>query len=225
MHLKAELDTVKRIMEDNDSLASENQKYFNEQGIVAFNFMSAPGAGKTTLITETILELKTKYTSSVLVGDMVSDIDAQRFQSKNITADQISTGRSCHLDASMIASKIDGSKIGKTNVLFIENVGNLVCPAEFQLGEHRRIVLLSVTEGDDKPIKYPVIFQTCNAVVLTKCDLLDYVNFDTQKVAKSIEAINPGVALMSVSCKTGAGIAGWTQWLSAQIDLVAKDLN
>lgn len=223
MHLKAEVDTVRRIMEDNDSLANENQKYFNEQGIVAINFMSAPGAGKTTLITETILELKTKYESSVLVGDMVSDLDAMRFQNSKISAQQISTGRSCHLDASMIAAKINNFKAGKTNVLFIENVGNLVCPAEFQLGEHRRVVLLSVTEGDDKPTKYPVIFESCSAVVLTKCDLLDYVNFDTKKVAKAIEAINPGVAIMSVSSKTGAGIAGWTQWLSSQIDAIAKN--
>ena len=225
MHIKADVHTIANIMEDNDHLAEENRDYFREHRIAAFNFMSAPGAGKTTLLTTTIQRLKNKYEATVLVGDMVSNIDADRFKNNTIEAHQISTGKSCHLDAAMIASSIDNHLIPDSRVLFIENVGNLVCPAEFDLGEKRRIVLLSVTEGDDKPIKYPVIFQNCDAVLLTKYDLLDYVDFDTRKFVKTINSINPGAALLTVSAKTGSGFDGWIQWLGNQIEALKEEFQ
>lgn len=221
MHIKAEKHAIKRIMEDNDHLALANREFFDKNSIFAANFMSAPGAGKTAFIIELLSRLP-EEPSFVIEGDMVGELDAKRLEAKGIAACQITTGKSCHLDASMIARVLRSEKLGQAKLLFIENVGNLVCPAEFPLGAHLRIVLLSVTEGDDKPMKYPVIFNNCNAVVLTKTDLLPYVDFDVQKVRDHLNGINPEARIFQVSTKQDTSgqpneIDYFVQWLQSML--------
>jgi|AGTN01.1.fsa_nt_gi hydrogenase accessory protein HypB len=206
MHEHADDHVHHRIMEDNDQLACENFKQWNERKTLVINFMSAPGAGKTTLICQIGSRIKAKHSICVIEGDMVGDLDARKIQDAGIPSFQITTGRSCHLDAAMIARLITANTLPQSDFVIIENVGNLVCPAEFPLGEHLRIVLLSVTEGDDKPLKYPVIFHGCDAVVLTKTDLLEHVDFDSSRVTKAISGINPRAKVFEVSSKTGVGI-------------------
>jgi hydrogenase nickel incorporation protein HypB len=204
---------LERVLEDNDQLAHENQHHFEDHGAYALNFMSAPGAGKTTLILELAKYLSKNHSLSVVEGDMVGDLDAERLRKAGVTAFQISTGRSCHLDARMIARLLHAEEHPHGDIIIIENVGNLVCPAEFPLGEHLRIVLLSVTEGDDKPLKYPVIFRNCDAVVFTKVDLLQFVDFDIEKVSKSISNLNSSTQLFQLSSKTGEGVQTLSDWI------------
>ena len=213
MHESAEGHALARILENNDQLAHETRHRWDHDRTMVFNFMSAPGAGKTSLLIETGRRLKEKYSLSVIEGDMVGKLDCDRLESAGIEAVQISTGKTCHLDASMVARLLSSGKVKPSEVLFIENVGNLVCPAEFPLGEHKRVVLLSVTEGDDKPIKYPVIFRNCDAVVLTKCDLLQHVDFDSENVRTALGGLNPSAEVFEVSVKTGQGMERWLEWL------------
>jgi hydrogenase nickel incorporation protein HypB len=152
----------------------------------------------------------------VIEGDMVGELDADRLRQKGVDVSQISTGRSCHLDAQMVARVLHAKAFSGIDFLFIENVGNLVCPAEFPLGEHKRVVLLSVTEGDDKPIKYPVIFHRCDAVIFTKCDLLPYVNFNIERATKYLTDLNASVTCFTTSAVTGEGIENWLNWLLKQ---------
>lgn len=213
MHEIADKKILERILEDNEELACHNREHFDQEGILAINFMSAPGAGKTTLIGELLKRLGPLTKSFVLEGDMVGEIDCLRLREQGIDAYQISTGRSCHLDASMVARALHENVIPKCDLLIIENVGNLVCPAEFPLGAHLAIVLLSVTEGDDKPLKYPIIFNDCDAIVLTKCDLLDYVDFDSARVEKTLSGVNPGAGIFSLSTRSGQGMDQFVQYI------------
>ncbi len=206
MHESGEHHIHQRILEDNEQLASENLNQWNARGTLTVNFMSAPGAGKTTLIVEIARRLKNDHSLCVIEGDMVGDLDAQRIRETGVPSFQITTGRSCHLDAAMIARLLHTGSVPVCDAIFIENVGNLVCPAEFPLGEHLRIVLLSVTEGDDKPLKYPVIFHHCDAVLLTKTDLLEHVEFDVERVTRAINGVNPDAKLFCLSSKTGNGL-------------------
>jgi len=205
---------MERVLHDNDELAHENRHHFDDTGSFAVNFMSAPGAGKTTLILKLSKRLASEFKLSVIEGDMVGDIDAQRLRDEGVSAYQISTGRSCHLDAAMIARLLHSEKPPEGDIIIIENVGNLVCPAEFPLGEHLRIVLLSITEGDDKPIKYPVIFKNCDAVVISKSDLSQFVDFDFKKVEQTVQALNPAAKLFQLSSKNDEGIDLFTAWLT-----------
>ncbi|MDZ4836944.1 MAG: hydrogenase nickel incorporation protein HypB [Candidatus Melainabacteria bacterium] len=216
MHDTTDQHLFERVLQDNDQLADENRHHFDDMGAYVVNFMSAPGAGKTTLILELAKRLKDKLSVSVIEGDMVGDLDAERLRTAGVSAFQISTGRSCHLDAAMIARLLHATPHPEGQMIIIENVGNLVCPAEFPLGEHLRIVLLSVTEGDDKPIKYPVIFHNCDAVVLTKTDLIDHVDFNFETVEKTVKALNPKVELFKVSTKNGDGLDEFLAWLEAR---------
>lgn len=213
MHDSTDEHLLERILEDNDQLAHANQHSFERTGSFVINFMSAPGAGKTTLITEIAKELKRSQKICVIEGDMVGDLDAQRLIQAGVQAVQITTGRSCHLDARMISRLLNSERSPSGDLIIIENVGNLVCPAEFPLGEHLRVVLLSTTEGDDKPLKYPVIFRNCDAVVLTKMDLQDYVDFDFERLRKAISSLNPTAQIFQVSSKTGQGIKEFCKWL------------
>ncbi len=202
MHNILDIHLTEKLMEDNDQLARHNREHFDEEKIVAINFMSAPGAGKTTLIIELIKALKDKHedlSCAVVEGDMVGDLDTKRMAQAGIKAFQISTGKACHLDASMLARLLHEESFEHTDILFLENVGNLVCPAEFALGEHFNVVLLSVSEGDDKPFKYPIIFQKCDAVILTKCDLLPYVDFKVDRAKAFIKELNPKAQVFEVS--------------------------
>lgn len=225
MHESADEHALERILGKNEEMADHNRDHFKSLKACTFNLMSAPGAGKTSLLETTFKIAGGKFSSCVIEGDMVGDLDADRIKKVGIPVHQISTGRSCHLDAQMIARLLHAEPLEKTDAIFIENVGNLVCPAEFPLGEHRRIVLLSVTEGDDKPIKYPVIFRNCDVVVFTKCDLLEHVDFNITEAVSHIEAINPNVKTMQISAKTGYGIDEWIAWLAAEISEFKQHLK
>lgn len=218
MHELVDEHMEQSILSQNAATAAHNREHFDQAGTFAINMMSAPGAGKTTLLSETIPALPNGVRAAVIEGDMVGEADAERLRAKGIVAYQISTGRSCHLDARMVARKLhDIDLVNHAEMLFIENVGNLVCPAEFPLGEHKRVVLLSVTEGDDKPLKYPVIFRNCDAVVFTKCDLLPYVNFNLTQAARSVRDLNDDVRIFAVSTQSGQGMTEWLDWLSEAV--------
>jgi hydrogenase nickel incorporation protein HypB len=214
MHEIADEHLLENILRSNDELAIHNREHFDEDGVFAINFMSAPGAGKTTLLCDTISRLAQDTRVVVVEGDMVGEIDAQRLRDRGIEAHQISTGRSCHLDAKMISRVLHQLSLNDVDLLCIENVGNLVCPAEFQLGEHRRVVLLSIAEGDDKPLKYPVIFRNCDVVIFTKSDLLQSVDFDIERARQSVLNLNPMAKIFVLSVKTGAGMEEWLKWMN-----------
>ncbi len=227
MHDTTDKHLFERVLEDNDRLAHDNRHHFDDMNAFAVNFMSAPGAGKTTLILEMAKKLRgDNFDVSVVEGDMVGELDAKRLRDAGISAFQISTGRSCHLDAAMIARLLHSDPHPEGQVIIIENVGNLVCPAEFPLGEHLRIVLLSVTEGDDKPIKYPVIFRNCDAVVVTKMDLIEHVDFDLENVSKAVRGLNPKAEMFSLSVKNGDGLDKFKTWLESKfIPFTARELE
>lgn len=222
MHNTLDIHLTQKILEDNDQLAKHNREHFDEDGITAFNFMSAPGAGKTTLIIDVIKALKNQYSCAVIEGDMVGDLDTKRMHDADIKAYQISTGKACHLDASMVARLLHEHNFDDTDILFLENVGNLVCPAEFALGEHVNVVLLSVSEGDDKPFKYPVIFQKCDAVVLTKCDLLPHVDFKRERAKSFIKDLNPKAEIFEIAASqrkfSGNQFNEFVQWLGRKLN-------
>ncbi len=216
MHESADEHTLMRILGNNEELAAHNREHFDELGLWAINLMSAPGAGKTRLL-ENILSSWTEIKPYVIEGDMVGELDAIRLRRTGAEVLQICTGRSCHLDAQMVGRVLHGDSLQGKDVVFIENVGNLVCPAEFWLGEHMRIVLLSVTEGDDKPIKYPVIFHKCDAVIFTKCDLLPYVDFNVATAASNVNALNPKARIFEISAINQQGIPDFVSWLKSRL--------
>ncbi len=201
------------LLAKNNQLATANRSYFLDKKITAINLMSSPGSGKTTLLTRTLLELKHQINMAVIVGDQQTDHDAEKLKSSGAEAIQINTGKGCHLDAHGVGHAVENLSLNKPATLFIENVGNLVCPALFDLGEAYKIVLLSVTEGDNKPLKYPDMFHQADLMILTKIDLLPYVEFDTNKCIEYAKRINPSINVLSLSATTGAGLEAWYQWL------------
>ena len=207
---------VTQILEANDRIAEENRKIFDKSGVYVINIMSAPGAGKTSLIEKTIKETA-KMKMGVIEGDIAGSDDAKRIKNLGIPVVQINTGGACHLDANMIREVIEDFPLKGLDLLIIENVGNLVCPAEFKVGEDIKVMLLSITEGDDKPLKYPLMFQESSALVLNKIDLLPYTNADVEKIKKNSLSLNPKLKIFEVSCKTGEGISKWVKWLQSLI--------
>ena len=205
---------VTRILEANDRIAEQNRKRFKAAGVYVVNLMGAPGAGKTTLLERTISALKPKLRVGVIEGDIVGSDDAERIGALNVPVVQINTGGACHLDANMISEVLDELPLKDLDLLIIENVGNLVCPAEFNVGEDRKMMVLSIAEGHDKPLKYPLMFRESSALVLNKMDILPYMNTDIKKVRNDSLALNPKLEIFEVSCVTGAGIDSWVQWLS-----------
>ena len=210
-------DDVIRVERDllakNNDYAATNRDYFLKKKITAINLMSSPGSGKTTLLSRTLSELKDQINMSVIVGDQQTDHDAQQLKLSGAEALQINTGRVCHLDAHMVGHSVEHLSLKSNGILFIENVGNLVCPALFDLGETYKIVLLSVTEGDNKPLKYPDMFYRADLVLLTKMDLLPYVDFNINKCIEHTQQINPSVKTLPLSTTTGTGLKEWYQWL------------
>jgi hydrogenase nickel incorporation protein HypB len=204
---------VTRILEANDRIAEENRKRFDEAGVYVVNLMGAPGAGKTTLLERTIQALKPRLRMGVIEGDIVGSDDAERIGALDIPVVQINTGGACHLDANMINEVLDELPLRELDMLIIENVGNLVCPAEFRVGEDMKMMVLSVAEGHDKPLKYPLMFRESSALVLNKIDLLPYMNTDMNKVRNDSLALNPKLKIFEVSCATGAGVDAWATWL------------
>ena len=205
---------VSRILEANDRIAEENRKRFRDAGLFVANLMGAPGAGKTTLLERTIAALKPTTRIGVIEGDIVGTDDAERIGALNVPVVQINTGGACHLDANMISEVLDELPLRDLDMVIIENVGNLVCPAEFNVGEDVKMMVLSVAEGHDKPLKYPLMFQRSSALVLNKIDLLPYTNADINRMRRDSRALNPKLSVFEVSCRTGEGIEPWAQWLS-----------
>lgn len=208
---------VEKILSANDRLASENQSRFDAAKVFAINVMASPGAGKTSLIEQTIKGLEGRLRIGMINGDIATSFDADRAQAAGATAIQINTGGDCHLDAVMVKSALSQLDLGALDLVIIENVGNLVCPADFKLGTHKSVLVASIPEGDDKPYKYPGMYRGVNAVVINKIDLLPYVPFRMDFFKKGIEVLNPGVTQFELSCQTGEGLAGWLAWLEGQV--------
>jgi hydrogenase nickel incorporation protein HypB len=209
------------LLHANQEGADRNRKYFDTWGITCFNIMSSPGAGKTVLLEKTLAALKDKLKIAVIEGDMTTELDADRLRKYNVPVIPINTGRSCHLDSKMVAGGIHTLEHQYNpqdiDLVLVENVGNLVCPAEFEVGEHAKVALLSVTEGEDKPLKYPVMFQEANCLLITKIDLAPYLDIDLQCIIDNVRQINPNVTIISLSAKTGEGLEVWFNWVRDRI--------
>ncbi|OGV40232.1 MAG: hydrogenase accessory protein HypB [Lentisphaerae bacterium GWF2_49_21] len=208
------IELERKVLEKNDIAAEENRMYFEKHGIVTVNIISSPGSGKTMLLEKTLDRLKGKIQCAVITGDIQTDNDARRLKGRGAKVHQIETGSSCHLNAEQVGRVLHDVIDKKTKILFIENVGNLVCPAAFDLGETFKIALLSVPEGEDKPVKYPVIFSTAKLVIITKTDLMKHLDCDIKKMRKYIREINPGVFIFELSAKTGEGMDAWIDYLT-----------
>ena len=216
-HGKRIVDVEQDILQQNNLLAERNKGYFDAKNILALNLVSSPGSGKTTLLEKTLTDLKGQVEFAVIEGDQQTTNDADRIHATGTKVTQINTGKGCHLDAHMVLHAVQGMKPKNDSVLFIENVGNLVCPAMFDLGEKERVVIISVTEGDDKPLKYPDMFFTSTLCIINKIDLLPYVPFSVEKVKENARKINRNLHIIEVSCTTGAGLQEWYDWLKSKV--------
>ena len=214
------------LLHANQAGAEHNRDRFDRWGITCLNIMSSPGAGKTVLLEKTLAALQNKLSMAVIEGDMTTELDADRLRQYNIPVIPINTGRSCHLDSKMVAGGIhtlehqcDPNNI---DLVLVENVGNLVCPAEFEVGEHAKVALLSVTEGEDKPLKYPVMFQEADCLLITKTDLAPYLDIDIELIASNVRQMNPKVTIFSVSAKTNEGLDLWFDWIFDRVKQQTK---
>jgi hydrogenase nickel incorporation protein HypB len=207
---------VKNILEANERIAQENRAIFDEKGLMVINLMSSPGAGKTCLLEKTINALKDDLRIGVIEGDVQSSKDAERIAKSGIPVVQINTGGACHLDGNMIRDTFQEFNFDALDLLVVENVGNLVCPAEFKVGEDFKAMILSVTEGDDKPSKYPLMFHESKVLLINKIDLLPYVDCSIEKIRKEALKINPHMTMFEISCKSGEGLEAWYAWLKQE---------
>jgi len=215
------IEVVQNILEANETIAKRNQQLLDKHKVFVINIMSAPGAGKTSLILQTLRRLKDKLNIGVVEGDVASTIDAEKVQNEAKAVVQINTRNmpeSCSLMAVMIESALKDMPLDNLDLILIENLGNLICPAEFALGEHKRVLIASLPEGDDKPIKYPLIFVDADAVIINKMDLLPHVDFDITAFRGSVSGLNPDAEVFQISCKTGQGIEQWCSWILQQVE-------
>lgn len=208
-----EIKVVRDILEANEVIASQNSTLFAEKGIYVVNLMGSPGSGKTTLLERTISHLKDTERIAVIEGDIATSRDAERIAAHAIPTVQINTGAACHLDGNMVRGGLRELDLDRIDLLMVENVGNLVCPAEFKIGENDKVMIISVTEGDDKPLKYPLMFQVSSVLLLNKMDLLPYLNFDMERFQSDALKVNPRLTVMAISCKTGEGLDTWFSWI------------
>ncbi len=207
------LKLANKILTANERIAEGNRKFFDDRGIFVMNLISSPGAGKTTLLETTIKAIGGEVNLGVIEGDIMGTDDAERIDRLGVPVVQINTGGACHLDASMISDVLGELPLDKIRLLFIENVGNLVCPAEFKLGEDVKVAILSLTEGHDKPLKYPIIFQESKALLISKIDLKPVLDVDVEKIKRDARSLNPSIEIFEVSSKTGEGIEQWVKWI------------
>lgn len=208
-----EIKVLKDILGANEQIARRNHELLDSHKVFAVNIMASPGAGKTSLVLQTIRALRGRVRVGVIEGDIASTVDAETVGKEGVPVVQINTGGECHLDANMIANAMGSLPLNDIDLLLIENVGNLVCPAEFNLGEHAKVLVASVPEGDDKPLKYPLMFTTVEAVIINKTDLLPYVKFSVDAFTKRVSAINSKAPVFLVSCTMGGGVKAWAEWL------------
>jgi hydrogenase nickel incorporation protein HypB len=209
---------VEKITKANDRLADANRALLRQHRLASLNLMSSPGAGKTTLVEQTVTSLQGRYRLGVVEGDMVTSLDADRAAAAGAVSVQINTGGSCHLDAGMVSDALGQLPLDGIDLVFIENVGNLICPASFDLGADAKVVMGSVPEGDDKPFKYPKMYRGVDMLLLNKIDLLPHVDFDLDRFREGVEALNEGITVLPVSCRTGEGLEAWFDWIAATIE-------
>ncbi|HEX3030417.1 MAG TPA: hydrogenase nickel incorporation protein HypB [Clostridia bacterium] len=212
-----EIKVMTNIMDVNEKLAEENREFFRKKNITAVNIMASPGSGKTSTITKVIQNLGESIPISVIEGDIASSIDAEKMEQMGIPVVQINTGGGCHLDAYMIKESAESLNIKEHSLLFIENVGNLICPSVFDLGEEIRLVIASVPEGHDKPYKYVSMFEAADVIVLNKVDLMPYIDFDKESFYKGVRAVNEKAPIFEISCKTGDGVKEFVKWLNERV--------
>ncbi len=215
--MKKNIAVVEKILSANDRLAEENRAQLDAHGVIGLNLMASPGAGKTSLIERTVRELSDRVRIAVVEGDIATSIDADRAARAGAIAVQINTGGECHLDAVMLQEALNEIALRDTDLLIVENVGNLICPAAFSLGTHHSVVIASVPEGDDKPYKYPNMYRGVNALVINKIDLLPYVEFDLAYFKRGVEMLNAGLESFELSCTTGEGLETWFEWVKEKI--------
>jgi len=214
---KTSISVLKNLMSENDQIAKHNRDHFDKHHVLAINLMSSPGSGKTALLEATIQKLKKQFRIAVIEGDLETENDAERIRKQGVPAIQITTGSACHLDAHMVHDALHNLSLADLDFVFIENVGNLVCPASFDLGQHLNVTLLSVTEGDDKPSKYPVMFRAADLILLTKTDLLKVLDdFDTVKAEENLRQLASSVPVFELSARFNEGMKNWIDWLSQQ---------
>jgi hydrogenase nickel incorporation protein HypB len=228
MHQHSRVIQVERdLLAANDRVAAQNRALFRSQGALALNLVSSPGAGKTSLLVRTLQELRGGCALAVIEGDQATDNDAARVRETGVPALQVNTGKGCHLDARMIARACEALLLPRNGVLFIENVGNLVCPAGFDLGEAHKVVLVSVTEGEDKPLKYPNMFAASDLMLISKVDLLPHLRFDVNALLANARRVNPRIETLQLSAQSGDGFAAWLEWIererrAAQVRVIAS---
>ena len=213
----AEIEVMKNILGENDRVAAENQALFREKNVYVLNLMGSPGAGKTSLLERTMERLKGRTRMAVIEGDLFTSRDADRIERHGVPVIQINTAGGCHLDAPMVQKVAKKLDLGALDLLLVENVGNLVCPAEFAVGEDEKAVVLSITEGDDKPMKYPLVFKESAIALLNKADLLPYCDFDMAAAKDDIQTLHPGMDIIELSCTQDTGLSAWCDWLLARI--------
>lgn len=213
---------VENILSANDRIAQRNREMLDQLGVYAINIMASPGAGKTSFILKMLEALNGRLKFGVIEGDLATSIDAEKAMAAGLPAVQINTGGECHLDAVMLADALPALPLKDLNLVVVENVGNLVCPANFQIGTHLNVLIASIPEGDDKPYKYPSMYRGMQVLIINKIDLLPYVPFDMDYFKKGVEVLNPGVAVFPVSCKTGENMTAWVDWLVKKVNHESK---
>ena len=211
-----EIQVMKNILGENDNIAAANRAMFAEKKVYVLNLLGSPGAGKTSLLEKTIAKLKDELKLAVIEGDLFTAKDAERIERQGVPVVQINTAGGCHLDAPMVQKAASSLDLDAIDLLIVENVGNLVCPAEFAVGEDDKAVVLSITEGDDKPLKYPLVFKESAAALLNKVDILPYCNFDMASAKSDITALHPGIKVIELACTTGQGVDEWCAWLKGK---------
>ena len=209
----------RKVLEKNDEIARQNRDMFSERGMFVINVVSSPGSGKTSLLERTLEQLKDKIKIAVIEGDVQTDFDAKRVERYNVSVVQIVTNGGCHLEAKLVKDALDNMDLIDVKILVIENVGNLVCPAGYDLGENMKVVIVSTTEGDDKPLKYPKMFRNAPILIINKIDLLPYVDCNMEDLKNNALQINPSLKIFETSCTTGAGIPEWCQWLEKNVSV------
>jgi hydrogenase nickel incorporation protein HypB len=218
--MSQKISVVENILGANERLAAENRARLDEAGVFALNLMASPGAGKTSLIEHTVRALAGKMRLAAIDGDVATSIDADRAAAAGAIAVQINTGGECHLDAVMLQGALEQLELPAIDLILVENVGNLICPAGFQLGTHKSVLIASIPEGDDKPYKYPGMYRGVEALVINKIDLLPFVEFDMTYFRRGVEALNPGLVTFPLSCRTGEGVPAWLEWIKGEVETV-----
>ncbi len=218
----AHIDLESKILGKNDEIAKQNKALLAQKGVYMINLIASPGAGKTSTIMATIDALQEYYTLAVIEGDIAGDVDALAVKEKGVSAVQINTGGSCHLEADMIASALEVIDLDKTDIIIVENVGNLVCPTDFNLGENAKVMILSVPEGDDKPIKYPGIFEISDAIIVNKIDTMPVFDFDVDAFESAVYALNKDATILPISATKGHGVSDWASWIQSRFQEMAE---